>query len=463
MLSERAARALLASTAILAALTIVLAGYAWRLRSGEIRLEELGPKQRLALLEQAERVSPAVFRPFLFSGEPGFYHLQPNRIHENLYGATFVTNDLGFRTVPTDPAPDDRLRLVVVGDSWTFSPFVRPEAAFPAQLERLLNRAGPRWQVYNLGMMGYSTANEVAALRTLFPRLDPDAVVICPTPNDADESFTIWDGRMVTSGFTSRAIFRDSYLTERRWIEAFHELELASEALGRLEVPVLLYFIGNWRGMQDYYADRSGLDAPAVVLPRDYVDARYRLPATVDPGEHATEEGNGLIATYLHNALIVAGIAEGLEPLPLDHAVELVDRDYDAAQVEEEFRWAREEIYPVHGPDMIPVDRDYMLRRGIYTVPVDARSRSVDVALRLIDSADLYPLEVELRLEAPEEVRGTRRFEHYAPGVHTVTLGKPQSLDGYDFVDVVIEADGAVVLRDRVIPVSLFHPTITAR
>lgn len=414
----------------------------------------------MALLDQAERVSPPLFRKFLFSGTPGFYHLQPNRAHENVYGATFTTNDLGFRAVPTEPKPADRRRVVVVGDSWTFSPFMREEATFPAQLESFLNRQGPRWQVYNMGMMGWTTANEVSALRTLLPRLKPDAVIICPTPNDVDESFSIWDGRMVTQGFTSRAIFRNSHMTERRWVEAFHSLQETAELLESKGIPVLLYFTANWRGMPAYFANRSDLTVPSVVLPSDYVATRYRLPARVDPGEHATEQGNGLIAAYAHNALIEAGIAEGLEPLPLDHAVEFLGHDYDPGRIEEEFRWALEDIYPSHGPDMIPIDRDYMLRRGIYTVPAEADARKILVKIRLIDSPGLYPLVVELRVDAPEKILETRTFEEFASGEHVVTLTKPHSLDGYDFVDVVIDADRAVVPAGKILPVSMRHPTV---
>ncbi len=85
----------------------------------------------------------------------------PNTRYENVYGDTFTTNDLGFRTVPTAPKPPGRLRIVVVGDSWTFAPFVRREATFTRQLEQMLNRQGERWQVYNLGMMGWTTENEI--------------------------------------------------------------------------------------------------------------------------------------------------------------------------------------------------------------------------------------------------------------------------------------------------------------
>ncbi len=109
---------------------------------------------------------------------------------------------------------------------------------------------------------------------------------------------------------------------------------------------------------------------------------------------------------------------------------------------------------------MIPVDPDYMLRRGIYSVPARRAARNVRVDLRLIDSAALYPLTVDIRLDAPEEIVERRVFERHDREVQTITLTKPPSLDRYDFVEVILNADRAIVPRGKAIPVSMFRPTI---
>ena len=106
---------------------------------------------------------------------------------------------------------------------------------FSQQLQRLLDRAGPSWEVVNLSMMGWNTANELSALRVLLPSLQPDVVVICPTSNDIDDSYTVWRGHLARAGFDSAAIFRNSYEYERRWVEVFRRLQ---EEV-RVQVPLV--------------------------------------------------------------------------------------------------------------------------------------------------------------------------------------------------------------------------------
>ena len=88
----------------------------------------------------------AIYQPFPGTGEPGFYHMKPNTLYDRnhpaaglagVLGAEFTTNDLGFRTHPTEKPPGTR-RLLVVGDSWTFGPGVDESETFTRRLEGLL-------------------------------------------------------------------------------------------------------------------------------------------------------------------------------------------------------------------------------------------------------------------------------------------------------------------------------------
>ena len=105
--------------------------------------------------------------------------------------------------------------------SWTFGQGVHFDEAFPHQLEKMLNRNHNTWQVYDLAMSGWNTANEIAALRTFFSQLQPDIVVFCPTSNDIDNSLDVWNGHLVLNGFVSQAGFRNSYFYESQWIKVF--------------------------------------------------------------------------------------------------------------------------------------------------------------------------------------------------------------------------------------------------
>ncbi len=95
----------------------------------------------------------------------------------------------GFRTPPIDreKAPGTR-RLLLLGDSFTEGRGVPWESTFAAQLGRQLNgavdsAADPvEWEVINLGMSGWGTAQELLALRHHGLELQPDGVVLQVLP-----------------------------------------------------------------------------------------------------------------------------------------------------------------------------------------------------------------------------------------------------------------------------------------
>jgi hypothetical protein len=70
--------------------------------------------------------------------------------------------------------------VLALGDSFTFGDAVEAEEAWPAQLEKRLNRAGSinRWQVVNAGIPGHGTGQQLLLARMLEDRLVPDAVVL---------------------------------------------------------------------------------------------------------------------------------------------------------------------------------------------------------------------------------------------------------------------------------------------
>lgn len=97
-------------------------------------------------------------------------------------------NSLGLRGPAVDPvhAPGVH-RIVALGDSFTYGDGVSAEEAWPAQLEQRLNHAsGERFEVLNLGVPGYNTAQEYADLEERGLRLAPDLVIVAFTLSDAD-------------------------------------------------------------------------------------------------------------------------------------------------------------------------------------------------------------------------------------------------------------------------------------
>ena len=443
---------LLALAASLSLLSIVLVGAVYHFATRLPQLNDLSATDRQTLVQQASQIAPTGFQPFPAAGPLLFYRLVPETHYDRMMNDSFTTNDLGFRTVPT-AKPQGVKRIVVVGDSWTFGQGVHYDETFPYQLEKMLNRNNNTWQVYDLAMPGWNTANEIAALRTFFSQLKPDIVVFCPTSNDIDDSLDVWNGHLVTNGFVSQAGFRHSYFYETRWIKVFGALQHEVDRLKERGVPSFVYFLAEWRKLTPYYAKLSGFNAPYTVVPTKYIEKPYRLSTAIDPGAHATPEGNQLIAAYLYNALLNMRLTTGVEPLPPNDPVSFPGSTFNQHEVEAEFR-----SRSVDGSDLIPLSEDLMGKQALFSVAAPATSRTVIVELALIDNPGLYPLTVNIGLESPEQFSLTKTFSQFSPEPQSIELTKPVSLDKYSFIDVRVSADH--VFANGSTPVSMKRPKI---
>jgi lysophospholipase L1-like esterase len=128
-------------------------------------------------------------------GRPGFYvsdavlgqRLAPN--YDGWFaGVPVKINSLGFRD-DRDYAvekPAGTFRIVVLGDSVTFGHGTRSDTTYPYLLERQLREWQPEiaWQVWNLGVPGYATSQELAYLERVGAQYDPDLVIVGFYPND---------------------------------------------------------------------------------------------------------------------------------------------------------------------------------------------------------------------------------------------------------------------------------------
>jgi len=97
-------------------------------------------------------------------------------------------NDRGLRGAdfPADK-PDGTLRILFVGDSFTFGEGVEDDRPFPSLLQqRFDSRPGdPSVHVINAGVSGYNTRDEVAYLESRWLAFDPDLVILVFYLNDA--------------------------------------------------------------------------------------------------------------------------------------------------------------------------------------------------------------------------------------------------------------------------------------
>jgi len=122
-------------------------------------------------------------------GRPGFFISDPvlgQRLAANydgwFAGVPAHTNSLGFRdtreySLPKAPAT---FRILVLGDSVTFGHGALYETSYPFILEQRLRdwRPDVKWEVWNLGVPGYNTAQELAYLNEVGASYQPDLVIV---------------------------------------------------------------------------------------------------------------------------------------------------------------------------------------------------------------------------------------------------------------------------------------------
>ena len=128
-------------------------------------------------------------------GTPGFYVSDPmlgQRLRAGydgwFAGVPVRINNLGFRdprNYELQKAPGT-FRILVLGDSVTFGHGAVYETTYPYLLEARLEAWRPdvKWEVWNLGVPGYNTGQELAYLRDVGARYDPDLVIVGFYEND---------------------------------------------------------------------------------------------------------------------------------------------------------------------------------------------------------------------------------------------------------------------------------------
>lgn len=145
-------------------------------------------------------------------------------------GVPVRINRLGFRgsreyDVEKRPAT---FRILVLGDSVTFGHGAISETTYPYLLERRLQqwRDEIDWQVWNLGVPGYNTSQELAYLERVGPRYQPHLVIVGFFENDLQDEGPLGPPgavdraraamqRAIQSRLYSYELYKRVYLTAR--------------------------------------------------------------------------------------------------------------------------------------------------------------------------------------------------------------------------------------------------------
>jgi hypothetical protein len=129
----------------------------------------------------------------VYDGNPhGYFGLADEVEHTTnqlgFRGPEFAVSNQNGRLVATKLR--DMVRIVFLGDSFTFGEGVRDEDTYPARTAALLQHehpsGSPRFEAYNLGVGAYNTTQELWLLEHLGLKLLPDCVVLGYVLNDAE-------------------------------------------------------------------------------------------------------------------------------------------------------------------------------------------------------------------------------------------------------------------------------------
>lgn len=165
-------------------------------------------------------------------------------------GVPVHINALGFR----DPREYElrkrpgTFRILVLGDSVTFGHGAVYEATYPFLLEQRLRAWRPEvdWQVWNLGVPGYNTSQELAYLERVGPEYQPDLVIVGVFENDLQDHGRLGQPgplararaavqRSMQSSLYSFELYKRVYLTARLTLLADDAFRQRLEHLGTEE------------------------------------------------------------------------------------------------------------------------------------------------------------------------------------------------------------------------------------
>ncbi len=159
-------------------------------------------------------------------GTPGFYISDPE-LGQRLapgYDGWFAgvpvhINALGFRDVRDYAVakPPGTFRILVLGDSVTFGHGALSDTTYPYLLEQRLKQWRPEtnWEVWNLGVPGYNTTQELKYLERVGPAYQPDLVVVGFYEND------LADNDVPTDATLRRRIVSGVQGSMQRWLYSY--------------------------------------------------------------------------------------------------------------------------------------------------------------------------------------------------------------------------------------------------
>jgi lysophospholipase L1-like esterase len=215
---------------------------------------------------------------------PGFRGTIANQVE---YDTEIATNSLGLRG--PEVGPKRGLRILALGDSFTFGVGARQEETWPARLAELLGA-----EVLNAGAPGFGVPDAVAWYERYGAQLDPDVVVLAVfLANDLQDAspdqpkVAVVDGQLVVPGETGGL---------RRWFY-YH-----SHLFRLLKSSVLEGGLRARLGLREPWAVRELRSEFAMYSPN--------LPPELQRGAVATEQAVARLAGQRVLAVLVPSLPQ---------------------------------------------------------------------------------------------------------------------------------------------------------
>lgn len=204
---------------------------------------------------------------------PGRFDIGPGGFDDH---SNFVINRQGFRDADFSRSkPAGAIRILALGDSVTAGNGV-PDVSntYPKLLEQSLNRARParRCEVYNMGVGGYHTLQEIETLRAAGLPLKPDLVTAGFVINDFDEAVDggVYENLMRQVGGSEQAVLgaalnRSSF---RAWQLLLGRSRLAFFAYYRARAALASCRDTGFNYRRDVLKDRNPVESGLELLDR---------------------------------------------------------------------------------------------------------------------------------------------------------------------------------------------------
>ena len=145
-----------------------------------------------------------------------------------------VTDEGGFRTCGQE-GTETSLRVLAVGDSFTFGPYVENEFTYPCLLQETLNArdSDHRFEVLNAGIPGYTVTDEHHYLLEKGLELKPEAVLLGIYTNDIVDLAPSARAKFARPGDQDRLQGARFYMRRLAWYELAVRIRYAALSKGR--------------------------------------------------------------------------------------------------------------------------------------------------------------------------------------------------------------------------------------